>query len=105
MTGVIVIGTGLPGLSPERDLLRQYYDAKSGQGYQYAYVWPGFNRVTQAAGRLIRGQDDFGIVLLIDDRYGRPDYTSLIPGEWQAVHTEDRDECLARIQEFWQQMD
>ncbi|MFA5585499.1 MAG: helicase C-terminal domain-containing protein [Saccharofermentanales bacterium] len=105
LTGVIVIGTGLPGLSPERDLLRQYYDAKSGQGYQYAYVWPGFNRVTQAAGRLIRGQDDFGIVLLIDDRYGRPDYTSLIPGEWQAVHTEDRDECLARIQEFWQQMD
>lgn len=101
LTGVLVIGTGLPGLSPERDILQQYYDEKTGQGFQYAYQWPGFNRVTQAAGRLIRGEKDFGIVLLIDDRYGRADYRQLLPEEWNARHLEDRDECLALIRDFW----
>lgn len=101
LTGVIVIGTGIPGMSPERDILRQYYDAKTGSGFEYAYVWPGFNRVTQAAGRLIRSEDDFGIVLLIDDRYGRSDYRQLIPEDWSAHHIENRDECLEVIDMFW----
>ncbi|HPX92972.1 MAG TPA: ATP-dependent DNA helicase [Bacillota bacterium] len=105
LTGVMVIGTGIPGLSPERDLLSQYYDAKSGNGFEYAYMWPGFNRVTQAAGRLIRSEDDFGIVLLIDDRYGRPDYLQLIPDDWNARHVEDRDQCLEMIRDFWQNFD
>ena len=97
LTGVIVIGTGLPGLSPERDILRQYYEEKSNRGYEYAFMWPGFNRVTQAAGRLIRSEDDFGIVLLIDDRYGRPDYRRLLPEEWHTLHTSDREEALGAI--------
>lgn len=101
LTGVIVIGTGLPGLSPERDILRQYYEEKSNRGYEYAFMWPGFNRVTQAAGRLIRSEDDFGIVLLIDDRYGRPDYRRLLPEEWHTLHTSDREEALGAIREFW----
>ncbi len=101
LTGVIVIGTGLPGLSPERDILRQYYDERQGQGFEFAYVWPGFNRVTQAVGRLIRGGEDYGLALLIDDRYGRPDYRQLIPEDWQARHTGDRQACTAMIQDFW----
>lgn len=105
LTGVIIIGTGLPGLSPERDILRQYYDGKSGQGYDYAYVWPGFNRVTQAAGRLIRSEEDFGFVLLIDDRYGRPDYGRLFPDDWQVHHVDQEDECLDLIREFWKDFD
>ena len=97
-----MIGTGIPGLSPEREILAQYYDAKTGKGFEYAYMWPGFNRVTQAAGRLIRSEDDFGIVLLIDDRYGRQDYRQLIPQDWNALHTDDREECLGAIRSFWQ---
>lgn len=105
LIGVMVIGTGLPGLSPERDILRQYYDAQSGSGFEYAYMWPGFNRVTQAAGRLIRSQDDYGVILLIDDRYGRSDYRQLIPQEWNAMHLDDREECLDVIRSFWADFD
>lgn len=105
LTGVMVIGTGIPGLSPEREFLAQYYDEKTGKGFEYAFMWPGFNRVTQAAGRLIRSEDDFGIVLLIDDRYGRQDYRQLIPQDWNAQHTDDREECLEAIRVFWQDFD
>lgn len=105
LTGVIIIGTGLPGLSPERDILRQYYDGKTGQGYEYAYVWPGFNRVTQAAGRLIRSENDFGLVLLVDDRYGRSDYRQLFPEDWQVHHVDNPEECLDLIGGFWKDFD
>lgn len=105
LTGVIIIGTGLPGLSPERDLLRQYYDATCGQGYEFAYLWPGFNRVAQAAGRLIRSEDDYGIVLLIDDRYADPVHRALLPEDWHTEHTSDTDACLARIRQFWNEID
>jgi DNA excision repair protein ERCC-2 len=105
LTGVIVIGTGLPALTPEREILRQYYDAKSGLGYQYAYTWPGFNRVTQAAGRLIRTAEDYGIVLLIDDRYSKPEYQQLFPKEWDVFYADDRESCLDRIYSFWTEID
>ena len=105
LTGVIVIGTGIPGLSPERDILRQYYEGKTGQGFQYAYTWPGFNRVTQAAGRLIRSEEDFGFVILVDDRYSRSDYRALIPEEWQAHHVDNPEECLELLQSFWKNFD
>ncbi len=105
LTGVIVIGTGLPGLSPEREILRQYYDEKSKMGYEYAFMWPGFNRVTQAVGRLIRSENDFGMVLLIDDRYGRPDYRQLLPEAWQTIHLSDREQALETIREFWKNFD
>ncbi len=105
LTGVIIIGTGLPALTPEREILRQYYDAKSGLGYQYAYTWPGFNRVTQAAGRLIRTAEDYGIVLLIDDRYSKPEYQQLFPKEWDVFYADDRASCLDRIYSFWDEID
>ncbi|HHX19018.1 MAG TPA: DEAD/DEAH box helicase [Clostridiaceae bacterium] len=105
LTGVIIIGTGLPGVSPEREILRQYYDQKTSKGYEYAFMWPGFNRVTQAVGRLIRNEDDFGLVLLVDDRYSRPDYRALLPEEWRTIHTKDKDETLGLVREFWKNFD
>lgn len=105
LTGVVVIGTGLPALTPEREILRQYYDAKSGLGYQYAYTWPGFNRVTQAAGRLIRTVEDYGIVLLIDDRYSKQEYKQLFPKEWDVSFADDKESCLDRIYSFWDEID
>ena len=71
LIGVFVIGTGLPRPSPERELMRQYYEQEFGSGFHFAYTFPGFNRVMQAAGRLIRHEDDRGIIILIDDRYSR----------------------------------
>lgn len=105
LTGVVIIGTGLPGLSAERNILRQYYEGKTGQGYEYAYVWPGFNRVTQAVGRLIRGEEDYGFALLIDDRYGRQGYRQLLPDEWKVHHLEDPQELLGLLSDFWKNFD
>jgi|LSQX01.1.fsa_nt_gb DNA excision repair protein ERCC-2 len=105
LTGVIVIGTGLPALTPEREILRQYHEAKSGLGYQYAYTWPGFNRVTQAAGRLIRTPEDYGVVLLVDDRYSGPEYQQLYPKEWDVFYADDKESCLERAQTFWADID
>ncbi|MGI6157692.1 MAG: ATP-dependent DNA helicase [Saccharofermentanales bacterium] len=105
LNGVMIIGTGLPGLSPERDLLRQYYDAKATSGFDYAYRFPGFNRIMQAAGRLIRSEDDYGIVVLIDDRYGTPEYRALLPDRWNVYHTDDAADGLAAIEAFWERFD
>ncbi len=105
LTGVIIIGTGLPGLSPEREILRQYYEQKMGMGYEYAFMWPGFNRITQAVGRLIRSENDYGLVLLIDDRYARQEYRTLLPEAWHTIHTKDKDEAIRLVREFWKNFD
>ena len=79
LIGVIIAGVGLPGLSFERNLIRDYYENKVEDGYNYAYTYPGMNRVLQAAGRVIRRSDDRGVVILADDRYTAPPYTALYP--------------------------
>lgn len=76
-----MIGVGLPGLSSERNILREYYEERSGNGYDYAYTYPGMNNVLQAAGRVIRTDTDRGIVVLIDDRYLTPQYQGTVPGK------------------------
>lgn len=90
--GVIIVGTGIPQLSPERELMKQYFDESNRQGFQYAYQFPGFNKVLQAAGRLIRSENDKGIILLLDQRYARPDYRQLFPEEWNPVFVSDLQE-------------
>ena len=87
--------------SPERELMRQYYEQEFGSGFHFAYTFPGFNRVMQAAGRLIRHEDDRGIIILIDDRYSREDYREIIPTDWLAQSVHDDEETLALITEFW----
>lgn len=82
--GVIIVSVGLPQLSLERDLIRQHFDQED-KGYAYAYVYPGFNKVLQAAGRLIRHEEDRGIILLLDERYQRDPYPQLFPSEWSNV--------------------
>ncbi|NLK89676.1 MAG: ATP-dependent DNA helicase, partial [Clostridiaceae bacterium] len=92
LSGVIVVGVGLPQISPEREISRQYYTEALGSGYEYAYLYPGFNRVQQAAGRVIRSETDRGFVLLIDDRYGTSTYHQLFPIEWQPRQVQSPDE-------------
>jgi len=84
LSGVIVIGTGLPQVCFERDLIKSYFDSVNSKGFLYSYKYPGFNRVLQAAGRVIRTETDKGFIILVDDRYKESEYRALFPPEWFA---------------------
>ncbi|MBC8081458.1 MAG: ATP-dependent DNA helicase, partial [Gorillibacterium sp.] len=83
LTGVVIVGVGLPQIGPERDIIREYFDKVGKNGYDYAYVYPGMNKVLQAGGRLIRTETDRGTLLLMDDRFLQPKYQMLMPQEWK----------------------
>ncbi len=102
LIGSIIVGVGIPGLSDERNIIRDYYADQNGMGYEYAYVYPGMNHVLQAAGRVIRTDTDLGIVVLIDQRYAEPRYTELFPPHWEDVKFASDAQSLAIIiKEFW----
>jgi len=84
LIGTSVVGVGYPQVSYERDLIRDYF-AKDNLGFEYAYIYPGINRVLQAAGRVIRSETDQGLVLLMDLRYSWAQYKHLLPVEWQPL--------------------
>ena len=79
LIGCAIVGVGLPQVNPRQEILRRYYDEAGGTGFDYAYRFPGMNKVLQAAGRVIRTQEDRGVVLLLDDRFAAPEYTRLFP--------------------------
>lgn len=83
LTGVVVVGVGLPQIGLERDVIRDYFHARGKDGFDYAYVYPGMNKVMQAGGRLIRSEHDRGILVLVDDRYFQPKYRQLLPEAWR----------------------
>ncbi|EPY06279.1 DEAD 2 domain-containing protein [Paenibacillus alvei TS-15] len=83
LTGVAIVGVGLPQIGLERDIIRDYFNSQGKNGFDYAYVYPGMNKVLQAGGRLIRSETDQGELLLIDDRYLHPHYAALLPDEWK----------------------
>jgi len=102
LTGAVVIGPGLPQIGPERDIIKHYFDERSGHGFDYAYTYPGFNRVQQAAGRVIRTETDRGVVLLIDDRFGQDRYQELFPPEWhRPIVLEDESDLRGLLETFW----
>ena len=82
LIGAVIVGTGLPMVCNEREILKQYFEDQGENGFDYAYRYPGMNKVLQAAGRVIRTADDVGIVALLDERFLRPDYLALFPREW-----------------------
>jgi DNA excision repair protein ERCC-2 len=83
LTGVVVVGVGLPNFDTERQLMKTYFDQDGKNGFEYTYVYPGMNRVQQAGGRLIRTESDHGLLLLVDNRYLEKRYQQLLPYEWQ----------------------
>lgn len=101
LTGAAIVGVGLPALSLERDLIRRHYDDQGLTGFDFAYRFPGINRVLQAAGRVIRSERERGAVLLIDDRYTRYSYKLLLPPEWTLSSVSNDLELAARLQRFW----
>ena len=105
LIGSIIFGVGLPGLSNERNIIKEHFDLKSddGMGYDYAYTYPGMNNVLQAAGRVIRTGEDCGIVVLADDRYATPKYRGLFPAHWKGVKYAGNASSLAEIiRRFWE---
>lgn len=102
LIGTAVVGVGLPQINAEQDILRDYYDEHRGMGFEFSYRYPGMNKVLQAAGRVIRGENDRGVVLLIDSRFTAGSYRCLFPSHWSGCETirsaEELDERLAR---FW----
>ena len=83
LTGVAVVGVGLPNFDTEHQLMKTYFDQGGRNGFEYTYVYPGMNRVQQAGGRLIRTESDHGLLLLVDNRYLEKRYQQLLPYEWQ----------------------
>jgi DNA excision repair protein ERCC-2 len=83
LKGVIIVGVGLPQVNLINNLEKDYFDNLFGQGFDYAYTYPGFTKVIQAAGRVIRSESDRGIVILIDERYLYNIYKGLMPEHWQ----------------------
>ena len=105
LIGSVIFGVGLPGLSNERNIIKEHFDMVSdeGMGYDYAYTFPGMNNVLQAAGRVIRTAQDCGIVVLADDRYATPKYRELFPKHWQGIKYAGNASSLAEIiRAFWE---
>ncbi len=83
LIGVVIVGAGVPQIGLERDLIKDYFDAQNGSGFAYAYQYPGFNRVLQATGRVIRTETDRGVIVLIDERFTHARYRQLFPSHWR----------------------
>lgn len=101
LIGTIIVGVGLPQLCLERDTLKDYYTKCGLPGFDYAYTFPGMNRVLQAAGRVIRTEEDKGIVLLIDYRFSEPRYRTLFPEWWTPLRVKQLNEISSATQQFW----
>ena len=105
LIGVIIVGPGLPRVDVEQELIRAYYEDKYGRGFAYAYLYPGMNRVIQAAGRVIRSDTDVGIIALLDKRFAYSNYSALLPKHW---YTDSPRELISKnyqhaLARFWRQ--
>ena len=101
LIGAAIIGTGLPQVSLERELLKQYYDKRGECGFDHAYRYPGMNKVLQAAGRVIRTREDKGTILLMDERFLNTDYRMLFPAEWEDAAVCRMGNVEQYLKQFW----
>jgi Rad3-related DNA helicase len=101
LSGVVIVGVGLPQRNIVQEIIKDYYSSVFGNGYDYAYRFPGFNKILQAAGRVIRSDTDRGFILLIDDRYKIPEYQTLFPREWNVVYPESKKALKNDLSEFF----
>lgn len=101
LVGTAIIGTGLPQVCRERELLKYYFDKHGVRGFDYAYLYPGMNKVLQSAGRVIRTDEDLGVILLLDDRFQDIRYQENFPREWKGWQLCHQGNVNMQIQEFW----
>lgn len=101
LIGAIIVGTGLPMICRDRDILREYFNEQGKDGFSYAYVYPGMNKVLQAAGRVIRTSSDCGVIELLDDRFLNREQQYLFPREWDDIVVTDRNNIDEVLSDFW----
>ena len=101
LIGAVIIGTGLPQVCNDREILKQYFDSRNMKGFDYAYLYPGMNKVLQSAGRVIRTEEDRGVIILLDERFMQRQYREIFPREWEGYQICRIDNLVPRIEEFW----
>lgn len=102
LNGVIIVGVGLPQVNIENELAKEFFDDKYGMGFDYAYTYPGFAKIVQAAGRVIRAESDYGAVILIDKRFKYKKYKDLYPSHWTNIeYISQKDELESSLVDFW----
>jgi DNA excision repair protein ERCC-2 len=101
LTGAAVVGVGMPPPNLERELINAYFTEQYNAGYEFAYIFPGFNKVLQASGRVIRSETDRGVVLLIDRRFASRNYQSMFPDDWNPNDVRDIGDISQVLEEFW----
>ena len=101
LIGVIIVGTGLPQVCNEREIVKQYFSGIGSDGFEYAYLYPGMNKVLQSAGRVIRTEKDRGLILLLDERFSTGRYRELFPREWSNARHCTAESLTSYMQEFW----
>ena len=101
LIGAVIVGTGLPQISNEKDILKRYFDDNGCDGFDYAMKIPGMNKVLQAAGRVIRTENDTGVIALLDERFDKPDHKQMYPREWQNI-TKITGREYSAVEKFWE---
>ncbi len=101
LIGTVIVGTGLPMVCDEKELFKFYFDEKNGRGFDYAYLYPGMNKVMQSAGRVIRTTEDTGAILLLDERFLTNSYQKLFPREWLPYETVNASSMKTVLHDFW----
>ena len=101
LIGTLIIGTGLPQVCNEREILKSYFDQKGLYGFDYAYRYPGMNKVLQAAGRVIRTEKDRGVIALLDERFNYSQYRKLFPREWYNCSKTSLNTIVQQVEDFW----
>lgn len=104
LIGVIIVSVGIPMICNENNIIKDYFQNKNNKGYEFAYMYPGMNKVMQAAGRLIRNEEDRGIIILIDSRYRERDYINLFPKEWfPNICIRNKNDIIKYVTEFYKE--
>lgn len=103
LIGAFLVGTGLPQVCNEREILKQYFDRNGENGFSYAYLYPGMNKVLQAAGRVIRTAEDRGVILLLDERFLERQYQEVFPREWDDYEIGTLKTVEKSMMKFWDQ--
>lgn len=101
LIGAVIVGTGLPQVCNEREILKRYFDSQGDNGFDFAYKYPGMNKVLQAAGRVIRTVDDVGIIALLDERFLTSSYLKMFPREWEEYERVSLEQIDKRVERFW----
>jgi Rad3-related DNA helicase len=104
LIGVIIVGTGFPQVCNEREIIKDYFEKNGEDGFDYAYRYPGMNKVLQAAGRVIRTEQDIGVVALLDERFAQRAYTELFPREWTNMRLASTSSVKNVINALWTEL-